>query len=201
MVSVSLSFYLFSSAPIKKKYSVSFLPGLSDSAPKLGSGSGVWAGQRGHRVPRRRPAVRSGAGNERAGLGRFPLSAPFSGAWAPVSPEGRDSGGAAVVAGRAAMRRGQPRRSRGGARPPPQPPAKPLPRAERQGAQLWLFPSAPGLRSALSRRSEAPRQVCCTRGRLAVLERGGACVQVHQLPAGSAGAQKPSEWGAPRAGG
>lgn len=35
------------------------------------------------------------------------------------------------------------------------------------------------------------RQMCCTRGRLAVLERGGAGVEVHQLPAGSDGARKP----------
>uniref|UniRef100_A0A480VLB4 E3 ISG15--protein ligase HERC5 n=1 Tax=Sus scrofa TaxID=9823 RepID=A0A480VLB4_PIG len=33
--------------------------------------------------------------------------------------------------------------------------------------------------------------MCCTGGRLAVLERGGAGVEVHQLPAGSDGARKP----------
>lgn len=67
--------------------------------------------------------------------------------------------------------------------------------AELRGAKLWLFPSADPLRSALSRRTEATRQMCCTRERLAVLERGGAGVEVHQLPAGSDGARKPSEWG------
>lgn len=35
------------------------------------------------------------------------------------------------------------------------------------------------------------RQMCCTRERLAVLERGGVGVEVHQLPAGSDGARKP----------
>ncbi|XP_020030081.2 E3 ISG15--protein ligase HERC5 isoform X1 [Castor canadensis] len=59
------------------------------------------------------------------------------------------------------------------------------------GAQLWLFPGAAGLHSALLRRSEATRQICCTRRRLAVLERGGAGVEVHLLPAGSDGARKP----------
>uniref|UniRef100_A0A8C0WSR7 HECT domain-containing protein n=1 Tax=Castor canadensis TaxID=51338 RepID=A0A8C0WSR7_CASCN len=59
------------------------------------------------------------------------------------------------------------------------------------GAQLWLFPGAVGLHSALLRRSEATRQICCTRRRLAVLERGGAGVEVHLLPAGSDGARKP----------
>ncbi|XP_058403468.1 E3 ISG15--protein ligase HERC5-like isoform X2 [Diceros bicornis minor] len=63
--------------------------------------------------------------------------------------------------------------------------------SEPPGAQLWLFPSLAGVRSALSRRTEATRQLCCTRGRLAVLERGGASVDVHQLPAGSDGAGKP----------
>ncbi|XP_024591916.1 E3 ISG15--protein ligase HERC5 isoform X2 [Neophocaena asiaeorientalis asiaeorientalis] len=63
--------------------------------------------------------------------------------------------------------------------------------AELRGAKLWLFPSADPLRSALSRRTEATRQMCCTRERLAVLERGGAGVEVHQLPAGSDGARKP----------
>ena len=67
--------------------------------------------------------------------------------------------------------------------------------AEPRGAKLWLFPSAAPLCGALSRRTEATRQMCCTRERLAVLERGGAGVDVHQLPAGSDGARKPSEWG------
>ncbi|XP_066241171.1 E3 ISG15--protein ligase HERC5 [Saccopteryx leptura] len=90
----------------------------------------------------------------------------------------------------------RPGRSRDGAPPksrPPaksQPPAATRPSAEPPGAPLWLFPSAPDLRSALSRRSEATRQMCCSHGRLAVLERGGAGVQVHQLPAGSDGAKK-----------
>ncbi|KAF3825016.1 hypothetical protein GH733_005650 [Mirounga leonina] len=44
---------------------------------------------------------------------------------------------------------------------------------------------------ALPQRTEATRQMCCTRGRLVVLERGGAGVEVHQLPAGSEGAKKP----------
>lgn len=117
------------------------------------------------------------------------------------------------------MEQRPPRRSRGGGRPaslplaesrppaksqalakprPPgksQAPAKSRAPAEPQGSQLWLFPGDPGLRSALSRRAELTRQVCCARGRLAVLERGGDRVQVHQLPAGSDGAKKPSEWG------
>ncbi|XP_047422955.1 E3 ISG15--protein ligase HERC5 isoform X2 [Sciurus carolinensis] len=63
--------------------------------------------------------------------------------------------------------------------------------AEPHSAQLWLFPSASGLRSALLRRSETTRQVCCTRRRLAVLERGGAGVEVHQLPPRSDDARKP----------
>lgn len=108
-----------------------------------------------------------------------------------VSSEGADGGGVAVEPGRAAMEQRPPRRSRPASRPP----AKPRLSAEPQAAQLWLFPSAPGLRGALSRRSEATRQMCCSRERLAVLERGGAGVQVHQLPAGSDGAKKPSEWG------
>lgn len=112
------------------------------------------------------------------------------------------------------MERRPRRRSRGGARSAPgrgpaagppavRPPAvrptasgRPGSRpAEPRGAKLWLFPSAPGLRSALAGRTEATRQMCCTGGRLAVLERGGAGVEVHQLPAGSDGARKPSEWG------
>lgn len=93
---------------------------------------------------------------------------------------------------------GKPRKgSRGGARPvtgrvPASRPSATLP-AESWGAKFWLFPSAPGLRSALSRRPEATRQMCCTRRRLAVLERGGTGVEVHQLPAESDGARKPSE--------
>ncbi|KAM7156635.1 E3 ISG15--protein ligase HERC5 isoform 2-T2 [Molossus nigricans] len=79
----------------------------------------------------------------------------------------------------------RPRRSRGGAQQVSRPSAEP------RGAPLLLFPGAPGLRSALSRRAEATRQMCCARGRLAVLERGGAGVQVHQLPVGSDGTQKP----------
>ncbi|XP_059867961.1 E3 ISG15--protein ligase HERC5 isoform X1 [Delphinus delphis] len=89
------------------------------------------------------------------------------------------------------MERRPSRRSRGGgARLAPGlvPASRP---AELRGAKLWLFPSADPLRSALSRRTEATRQMCCTRERLAVLERGGAGVEVHQLPAGSDGARKP----------
>lgn len=101
------------------------------------------------------------------------------------------------------MMEGRPRRrSRGGARPVPGRVPESRPSASRPsatapveswGAKLWLFPSAAGLRSALSKRPEATRQMCCTRRRLAVLERGGAGVEVHQLPAGSDGARKPSE--------
>ncbi|XP_032717734.1 E3 ISG15--protein ligase HERC5 isoform X1 [Lontra canadensis] len=88
------------------------------------------------------------------------------------------------------------RRARGGVRPvpgpdPPSRPAAPRRSAEPPGTQLWLFPSAAGLRRALPQRTEATRQMCCTRGRLVVLERGGAGVEVHQLPAGSDGAKKP----------
>ncbi|KAM6177235.1 LOW QUALITY PROTEIN: E3 ISG15--protein ligase HERC5 [Erethizon dorsatum] len=57
--------------------------------------------------------------------------------------------------------------------------------------QLWLFPGAPALQAALLGRAEATRQLCCSRGRLAVLERGGAGVEVHRLPARSHGAGKP----------
>lgn len=95
-----------------------------------------------------------------------------------------------------AMERRPRRRSRGGTRsasrrvPTSLPPA-----AEPWGPQLWLFPRAADLRSALLPRTEVMRQMCCTRGRLVVLERGGAGVEVHQLPAGSDGARKPSEWG------
>lgn len=81
--------------------------------------------------------------------------------------------------------------------PGPDPPSRPpAPRrsSEPPGTQLWLFPSAAGLRRALPQRTEATRQMCCTRGRLVVLERGGAGVEVHQLAAGSDGAKKPSEW-------
>ncbi|XP_072611049.1 E3 ISG15--protein ligase HERC5 isoform X3 [Vulpes vulpes] len=83
------------------------------------------------------------------------------------------------------MERRPPRRARGGARPAPGPLPAPRRPAEPPGTQLWLFPSAAGLRRALPPRAEATRQMCCTRGRLVVLERGGAGVEVHQLPAGS----------------
>nr|XP_036877066.1 E3 ISG15--protein ligase HERC5 [Manis javanica] len=63
--------------------------------------------------------------------------------------------------------------------------------AEPQGAQLWLFPCAAGLRMALSQRTEATRQMCCARERLVVLERGGAGVEVHDLWAASDSARKP----------
>ncbi|XP_057584375.1 E3 ISG15--protein ligase HERC5 isoform X2 [Hippopotamus amphibius kiboko] len=94
------------------------------------------------------------------------------------------------------MERTPRRRSRGGARLAPArvPAARPAAArpAEPRGAELWLFPSAAGLRGALSRRTEAMRQMCCTGERLAVLQRGGAGVEVHQLRAGSDGARKPS---------
>uniref|UniRef100_A0A8C0K1F9 HECT and RLD domain containing E3 ubiquitin protein ligase 5 n=1 Tax=Canis lupus dingo TaxID=286419 RepID=A0A8C0K1F9_CANLU len=83
------------------------------------------------------------------------------------------------------MERRPPRRARGGARPAPGPRPAPRRPAEPPGTQLWLFPSAAGLRRALPPRAEATRQMCCSRGRLVVLERGGAGVEVHQLPAGS----------------
>ncbi|XP_032962493.1 E3 ISG15--protein ligase HERC5 isoform X1 [Rhinolophus ferrumequinum] len=103
---------------------------------------------------------------------------------------------------KAAMERRPPRRSRGGARstfrpaaksppPPTSRPAATRPPAEPRGPQLWLFPTAPGLRNALLRKTEVMRQMCCTRGRLVVLERGGAGVEVHQLPAASDGGRKP----------
>ncbi|XP_017400590.1 E3 ISG15--protein ligase HERC5 isoform X2 [Cebus imitator] len=63
--------------------------------------------------------------------------------------------------------------------------------AKSPGAQLWLFPSTAGLRRALLRRVEATRQICCSSGRLAFLERGGAGVQVHQLLPGSDGLRTP----------
>ncbi|XP_037385436.1 E3 ISG15--protein ligase HERC5 isoform X1 [Talpa occidentalis] len=82
------------------------------------------------------------------------------------------------------------RRSRGGARSAPRLPPESRP-AEPRGTQLWLFPSAAGLHRALPRRTEATRQMCCSQGRLVVLRRGGAGVEVHQLPAGRGGARKP----------
>ncbi|KAM6220950.1 E3 ISG15--protein ligase HERC5 [Rhynchocyon petersi] len=50
-----------------------------------------------------------------------------------------------------------------------------------QGAQLWLFPDLGGLRRALAGRCGETRQMSCARGRLAVLARGGAGVQLHLL--------------------
>ncbi|XP_021794125.1 E3 ISG15--protein ligase HERC5 isoform X3 [Papio anubis] len=63
--------------------------------------------------------------------------------------------------------------------------------AKSPDAQLWLFPSAAGFYRALLRRAEVTRQICCSPRRLAVLERGGAGVQVHQVLAGSGGARTP----------
>uniref|UniRef100_A0A7N9CLE5 HECT and RLD domain containing E3 ubiquitin protein ligase 5 n=1 Tax=Macaca fascicularis TaxID=9541 RepID=A0A7N9CLE5_MACFA len=63
--------------------------------------------------------------------------------------------------------------------------------AKSPDAQLWLFPSAVGFYRALLRRAEVTRQICCSPRRLAVLERGGAGVQVHQVLAGSGGARTP----------
>uniref|UniRef100_A0A2K5CWE4 HECT and RLD domain containing E3 ubiquitin protein ligase 5 n=1 Tax=Aotus nancymaae TaxID=37293 RepID=A0A2K5CWE4_AOTNA len=63
--------------------------------------------------------------------------------------------------------------------------------AKSPGAELWLFPSTAGLRRAVLRRVEATRQICCSSGRLAFLERGGAGVQVHQLFPGSDGLRTP----------
>ncbi|XP_063102741.1 E3 ISG15--protein ligase HERC5 [Cavia porcellus] len=84
----------------------------------------------------------------------------------------------------------RPRKARGAsARSTPRPQPQPPPRT-RASAQLWLFPDAPGLQGALLRRAEATRQLCCSRGRLAVLQRGGTGVEVHQLPARSDGAGK-----------
>ncbi|EHH26032.1 E3 ISG15--protein ligase HERC5 [Macaca mulatta] len=64
--------------------------------------------------------------------------------------------------------------------------------AKSPDAQLWLFPSAAGFYRALLRRAEVTRQISCSPRRLAVLERGGAGVQVHQVLAGSGGARTPS---------
>lgn len=102
--------------------------------------------------------------------------------------------------GKAAMEGRSRRKSRGarssGSRPvptfPPPPMARP-PAASPRGAQLWLFPSDPRLLSTLLQKTEVLRQMSSTRGRLAVLESGGASVEVHQLPARSDGARKPSE--------
>nr|XP_044999450.1 E3 ISG15--protein ligase HERC5 [Jaculus jaculus] len=74
------------------------------------------------------------------------------------------------------------RRSRDSAPRPAESPEKP---------QLWLFPCDAGLQRALLRKPEETRQMCCSRRRLAVLERGGAGVEVHLLPAGGDGARKP----------
>ncbi|KAL0620023.1 E3 ISG15--protein ligase HERC5 [Plecturocebus cupreus] len=57
--------------------------------------------------------------------------------------------------------------------------------AKSLGAQLRLCPSTAGLCRELLRRVEATRQICCSPGRLAFLERGGAGVQFHQLLPGS----------------
>ncbi|XP_042557790.1 E3 ISG15--protein ligase HERC5 [Dipodomys spectabilis] len=94
------------------------------------------------------------------------------------------------------------RKSRGSARSTPgcRPAASPrtpafrpaAPRAATSpAAQVWLFPGAEELRSALFRRLESVRQVCCTRRRLVVLERGGTGVEIHLLPVGLDGARKP----------
>ncbi|XP_029424945.1 E3 ISG15--protein ligase HERC5 isoform X2 [Nannospalax galili] len=56
-------------------------------------------------------------------------------------------------------------------------------------AQLWLFPGSPGMHRALLRRAHATRQMCCSRGRLAVLPHGGAGVEMHLMPA--EGKEKP----------
>uniref|UniRef100_A0A8C5YY71 HECT and RLD domain containing E3 ubiquitin protein ligase 5 n=1 Tax=Marmota marmota marmota TaxID=9994 RepID=A0A8C5YY71_MARMA len=88
------------------------------------------------------------------------------------------------------MERRLRRRSRGRARSNPGRAAASR-SVEPHCAGLWLFPSASGLRSALLRRSETTRQICCTSRRLAVLERGGAGVEIHQLPPRSDGARKP----------
>lgn len=208
----NFSFLLhFDSAPLKKKISfVSHLncrlrPQTAHSEPTAERGR-----SRAGCGPRRRGALRElRVQRARFGLGRFPLSSCLEAGWSSFSSEGPESRGAAVEPGKAAMERGSRRRSRGGARSALRPAAASRPAASRPpasrppasrsaeppGAQLWLFPSAAGLRSALPRRTEATRQMCCTRGRLAVLERGGAGVAVHQLPAGSDGARKPSEWG------
>ncbi|XP_058523035.1 E3 ISG15--protein ligase HERC5 isoform X1 [Ochotona princeps] len=84
------------------------------------------------------------------------------------------------------------RKSRGRGRSSPGP-ARPAESRfkESSGWPLWLFPGSVGLRSALLRRLETTRQVCCRLGRLAVLERGGTGVEVHPLPADSDGARKP----------
>uniref|UniRef100_H0XH44 HECT and RLD domain containing E3 ubiquitin protein ligase 5 n=1 Tax=Otolemur garnettii TaxID=30611 RepID=H0XH44_OTOGA len=93
------------------------------------------------------------------------------------------------------MERRPPRRARGCTRSAPG--SAPGSRSAGTGsaqpprAQLWLFPGAAGLHGALLARAQATRQICCARGRLAVLEHGGAGVQVHPGLAGSDGAGKP----------
>ncbi|XP_049741700.1 E3 ISG15--protein ligase HERC5 [Elephas maximus indicus] len=96
------------------------------------------------------------------------------------------------------MKRMPRRRSRGPERPAPKPKPASRPGArssaafsDPRGAQLWLFPSSAGLSQALSGRCKKTRQICCTQDRLAVLEHGGAGVEVHQLPVGSHSAGKP----------
>ncbi|XP_058151622.1 E3 ISG15--protein ligase HERC5 [Dasypus novemcinctus] len=81
------------------------------------------------------------------------------------------------------------RRSPGRSRPAPEP--GPGASLETPSRELWLFPSRAGLRSALPRRPEATRQISLTLGRLAVLKRGGAGVELHQLPAGCGAVSKP----------
>ncbi|XP_006900083.1 PREDICTED: E3 ISG15--protein ligase HERC5 [Elephantulus edwardii] len=64
--------------------------------------------------------------------------------------------------------------------------------SESQGSQLWLFPARENLRASLSERCLETRQLSCAHGRLAVLERGGTGVRMHDLPAGNDGAGLPN---------
>eukprot|EP00069_Balaena_mysticetus_P003983 bmy_17111T0 len=74
----------------------------------------------------------------------------------------------AVEPEKKAMERRPQRRSRSGTRLVPV--SRP---AEPRGVKLWLFPIASGLRSALSRRTEATRLMCCMRNSGGIGERWG----------------------------
>nr|XP_002745648.3 E3 ISG15--protein ligase HERC5 [Callithrix jacchus] len=144
--------------------------------------------------PNSRGAVAEAAVPRRhaAACNRFPLcratpravGAPSPGTSSSVlSPLGRGPSKAAMER-RSGRKSRRDRRSVAGQAAASQP-------AKSPGAQLWLFPSTAGLRRALLRSVEATRQICCSSGRLAFLERGGAGVQVHQLLPGSDGLRTP----------
>ncbi|XP_076998998.1 E3 ISG15--protein ligase HERC5 [Tamandua tetradactyla] len=191
---VSLSVYFFSFLFrfrfLTKKNHFRFLTELS--APSANSALG--ASLLGRGADREAAAATSAASQcsprRPGGTGRAqvlliaPCSIFFVASCSSVSPEGPGTGGESVSAMGPKLRRRSRDRAHGAPKPDPGT------SMARPSAELWLFPSPAGLRSALPRRLEATRQICCARGRLAVLERGGAGVEVHQLPPGCGGASK-----------